>query len=187
MKESQKIRLAVDLGDSVRFAGVGDLPYILDLSKKESKSIGFIPKMAYEAAITGIKKGKRWSDVCNDRLVVCENNGDLVGFCLASFGRAKTSIRRGKIAQICIQEDARQIDRGKHLLAKIILYARDIGCLNMGCGCADDLASNQFWVAMRWRLVSERRGISHTNTWRQTSKRKINVYHYNDPFQSLLF
>jgi hypothetical protein len=36
------------------------------LSKKESFSLGFIPKMAYEAAITGIKKGKRWSPVCND-------------------------------------------------------------------------------------------------------------------------
>ena len=187
MKGASSISLAVDLGDSVRFARLDDLPYIIDLSKKESKSIGFIPKMAYEAAITGIKTGKRWSDVCNDRLAVCENNGDLVGFCLASFGRSGGSIRRGKIAQICIQEDARQIDRGRHLLAQIVHHAREIGCLNMGCGCADDLASNHFWGAMNWSLVSDRMGISHTNTWKQTSKRKINIYHYNDPFQSLLF
>ena len=177
----------VDLGDAVRFANLDDLPYIVDLSKKESKSIGFIPKMAYESAITGVKKGKRWSDVCNDRVAVCENNGDFVGFCMASFGRSGTSIRRGKIAQICIQEDARQIDRGKHLLAQIVHQARTMGCMNMGCGCADDLESNFFWLAMGWKLVSDRLGISHQNTWKQTSKRKVNIYHYDDPFQKLLW
>ena len=73
-----------DLG-IIRFAEVDDLPYINDLSKKESKALGFIPNPAYMSAITGSKTGKRWSLVCNDKLFVCECNGDLVGFCLASF------------------------------------------------------------------------------------------------------
>lgn len=186
--DSKKLeRIAVDLKDIVRFASIDDLKYIVDLSKKESRSIGFIPKMAYESAITGSKKGRRWSDVCNDRLAVVENNGDLVGFCLASFGRSGSRSRRGKIAQICIQEDAREIDRGRHLLSHIIYYARTVGCTNMGCGCADDLESNFFWKAMGWKLVSARKGISYANTWKETSKRKVNIYHYDDPYQSLLF
>ena len=77
--------MSSDLGD-VRLAKLEDMPYIVSLSKKESISLGFIPKMAYEAAITGIKLGDRWSNVCNDKLFVIECNGDLVGFCLASFG-----------------------------------------------------------------------------------------------------
>ena len=39
----------------VREAKLEDVKYVISLSKKESLSLGFIPKMAYEAAITGIK------------------------------------------------------------------------------------------------------------------------------------
>ena len=72
--------------------------------KLESKSLGFIPNPAYLSAITGIKTGKRWSLICNDKLFVCECDGDLVGFCLASFGHKHTNVmtRQGKIAQICL-------------------------------------------------------------------------------------
>jgi hypothetical protein len=40
---------------------------------------------------------------------------------------------------------------------------------------------------MGWILVSDRMGISHKNTWKPTSKRKINIYNYNDPSQKLLW
>ena len=56
----------------VREALITDIQYVVSLSKKESLSLGFIPKMAYESAITGIKKGKRWSPVCNDKLFVAK-------------------------------------------------------------------------------------------------------------------
>lgn len=174
-------------GDLVRFAVAGDLPYILDLSRKEAGSLGFIPKMAYEAAITGIKTGKRWSDACYDRLWVCENNGDLVGFVLASFGNSMSRHRRGKIAQICIQSDARKFERGRHLLSNVIGHGAKVGCHEFGCGCAEDLESNMFWRAMGWESVGQRFGISHMNTWKQTSKRKVNLYHFNDPDQGRLF
>ena len=63
----------------IRFATIKDIPYIISLSKKEAFSLGFIPKPAYEAAITGCKTGKRWSTTCNDKLFVCVENNDLVG------------------------------------------------------------------------------------------------------------
>lgn len=172
--------------DSIRFAEIKDIPYILGLSKKESKSLGFIPKMAYEAAITGIKTGKRWSNVCNDRIWVCENNDDLVGFCLASFGNPFSKNKRGKIAQICIQEDARKIERGKLLLSYVLAYGSSIGTNDFGCGCAEDLPSNFFWNAVGWEYVGNRFGISHTNTYKQTSKRIVNLYHYYNQEQPRL-
>ena len=66
-----------DLG-IVRQAVLADLPYVVSLSKKENHSLGFIPKMAYESAITGIKTGDRWSNVCNDKLFVIECNLSLI-------------------------------------------------------------------------------------------------------------
>ena len=150
-----------------------------DLCKKESKSIGFIPKMAYESAITGIKTGDRWSNKCNDKLFVIECNKDLVGFCLCSFGRVQMNMRIGKIAQICIQTDARMLLRGQLLLDHVIKNGEKEFTFRWQCGCADDLASNIFWKAMGWINIADRQGISHKNTWKQTSKRKVNIYRYD--------
>jgi len=169
----------------VRLAEIKDLKYIVSLSKKESNCLGFIPKMAYESAITGIKTGKRWSNVCNDKLWVCECNNDLVGFVLASFGRVGSVWKTGKIAQICLQTDARMMKRGQLLLDNVIDYGAKYGTLSFSCGCADDLPSNIFWQTMGWHKLGQRNGISHKNTWKQTSKRKVNIYRY-DPYDLFL-
>lgn len=58
----------------VRLASLDDVKYVISLANKESQSVGFIPKPAYEAAITGCKTGKRWSTTCNDVLYICEEN-----------------------------------------------------------------------------------------------------------------
>lgn len=174
-----------DLG-TVRFAQEKDLIYVLSLSKKENFSLGFIPKMAYESAITGIKKGDRWSDVCNDKLLVIECNNDLVGFCLASFGRIGGIGKMGKISQICLQVDARLMQRGRLLLDAVIEYGKKKGTFRWSCGCADDLPSNLFWQTMGWVKIGDRQGISHKNTWKQTSKRRVNVYRL-DPFDMFAF
>lgn len=175
-----------DLG-YVRLAKLDDIKYIVSLSKKEGFSIGFIPKIAYESAITGKKICKdRWNDVCNDKLFVIECNNDLVGFCLASFGRITNIGKMGKIAQICLQVDARLMQRGRLLLDNVLSYGKSVYTNRWSCGCADDLSSNLFWQTMGWIKVSDRHGISHTNTWKQTSKRKINIYRY-DPMDMFLF
>ena len=173
-----------DLG-TVRQATLADLPYVISLSKKENHSLGFIPKMAYEAAITGIKTGDRWSNVCNDKLFVIECNKDLVGFCMASFGIPNAISKKGKIAQICLQTDARKLLRGRKLLDEVVEYGKTQGTLAFSAGCANDLESNLFWQAMGWINIASRFGISHKNTWKQTSKRVINIYRY-DPSDFLL-
>ena len=156
----------------IRAAIVEDVPFIVSLANKESLSLGFIPKPAYEAAITGNKTGKRWSTTCNDRIFVCEENGDLVGFVLFSYGKVS------KCNQICIRQDARLIERGKALLSAAVSQGNLVGREDFACGCADDLASNFFWKQMGWVKVGERKGISHKNTWKESSKRKINIYRY---------
>jgi len=156
----------------IRLAVISDIPYIVSLAKTETLSLGFIPKMAYEAAITGHKSSKRWSTTCNDKLFVCEENGDLVGFVMFSYGKIS------KCNQIAIQADARLIERGKALLSAGISHGNLVGREDFACGCADDLPSNLFWRQMGWVKVGERGGISHKNTWLETSKRKINVYRY---------
>jgi len=174
-KPADKIALNSYLG-VIRFAEIKDVPYVVDLSKKESFSLGFIPKMAYTSAITGIKTGKRWSPVCNDKMWVCECNGDLVGFVLASFGRINAKERIGKVAQICLQTDARKLERGKMLLNAVLEYGKSINVSAFSCGCAHDLDSNMFWSAMGWEKIGERMGISCKNTWKQTSDRVVNIY-----------
>jgi len=47
------------------------------------------------------------------------------------------------------------------------------------------LPSNIFWQGMGWIKLTERNGISHKNTWKQTSKRKVNIYRL-DPFDIFL-
>jgi len=174
----------LDLG-TVRFSKLEDIKYVISLSKKENHSLGFIPKMAYESAITGIKTGDRWSNVCNDKLFVIECNGDLVGFCLASFGIPNAISKKGKIAQICLQTDARKFLRGRKLLDSVVEYGKTQGTMAFSAGCADDLESNLFWQAMGWVCIAQRMGISHKNTWKQTSKRVINIYRH-DPSDFLL-
>ena len=163
----------------VRLAEINDLKYIHSLSKIESNALGFIPNTAYEAAITGEKTGKRWSNTCNDKLWLCEENGDKVGFLLMSFGRWS------KVNQIAIQEDARRIERGKALLDAGMKHGQSRGIQDFACGCADDLPSNQFWKGVGWKQLGNRQGISHKNTWKETSKRKVNIYHFQQ--NSLFF
>ena len=156
----------------IKLATLEDLKYITSLANKEGHAIGFIPKIAYEAAITGIKTGHRWSLTCNDKLWLAFENEDPVGFVLASFGKIV------KVNQICIQEDARKIERGKMLLTTLQNYASKIGKYSFGCGCANDLESNIFWKAMGWQYVSQRNGIHFSNTWKQSSGRIVNIYRY---------
>jgi hypothetical protein len=158
---------------NIKLATMEDLKYITSLANKESKAIGFIPKIAYESAINGKKPSiHRWSDTCNDKIFMCEENNEAVGFVMMSYGRI------AKVNQICIQEDARLIERGKALLDTAIKVGEQKNILDFGCGCANDLESNLFWNAMGWDKIGERKGIHFSNTWKEQSNRTVNLYRY---------
>jgi len=160
----------------VKKATLNDLKYIESLSKTESRSIGFIPKVRYEAAIIGQRIHETTKPNCNDTIYLCFEDNDPVGFVLASKGRGGDS--SSKIAQIVIQPDARLIERGMLLLNRVIKHYETKGIFNFKCGCADDLESNLFWKAMGWEKVSQRKGIAYTNTSLETSDRDINIYRF---------
>jgi hypothetical protein len=84
-----------------------------------------------------------------------------------------------------LQTDARKLLRGRLLLDDVVSYGKTQGTMAFSAGCADDLESNIFWKAMGWICIAQRFGISHKNTWKQTSSRLINVYRY-DPSDFLL-
>jgi len=152
----------------IKPATLDDLKYIDSLAKGESKSLGFIPKARYEASIVGRRMKEPSQPACNDKLIMCFENDDPVGFVLGS---------QTKVHQIVLQEDARMLERGKALLKEYIDDSLIKGYRTFSCGCADDLESNVFWKAMGWDKVSERNGIYY-GTSKQSSKRKINNYIY---------
>lgn len=165
--------LLVSTEPAIRPATIEDMKYITSLANKEGKAIGFIPKVAYESAINGKKPSiHRWSDTCNDKIWICEENGDPVGFVMMSYGNV------AKVNQICIQEDARLIERGKVLLNTAIQHGENKGILDFSCGCADDLESNKFWTAMKWKKIYQRKGIHFSNTYKESSNRIVNIYRF---------
>lgn len=152
----------------IQRAEANDLRYVEYLAGLESRAVGFIPKPAYEAAITGLKAGKRWSPTCTDGLWICRENDEPVGFVLASFGQI------ARIAQIAIQEDARLVARGQALLEAVATEAARRGLDGTQAGCADDLPSNSFWEACGFQVVGQRAGV-HFETKRK-SGRTVNIW-----------
>ena len=126
---------------------ISDIKYIDWLRAKESEAVGFIPKVRYEMEITGDRGG--------DILLAKENN-DLVGFVYVTYGPPLSA----KIQQIVIQEDARRMERATALLDEIAKRARNRGCAEIGCRCAEDLEANIFWKSLGFTKVSEGMGKS---------------------------
>ena len=155
----------------IRLATLADLDYVKHLANREGYAVGFVPSPAYEAAITGEKSGKRWSLTCNDRLWICEEAGDQVGFLLASFG-AET-----RVTQIAVQEDARRLDRGLGLLDAAHAEGQARGIDGIRAGCADDLDSNAFWEAMGFTHYGTRLGVHYES--KRESTRHVNVWRKN--------
>lgn len=159
----------------IKRATLEDLKYIESLAKKESQSIGFIPKVRYEAAIIGKRIREAAQPNCNDKLYMCFEDNEPVGFVLGSSGK-KSKGAIAKVSQICIQEDARLLERGKGLLNAFTWDCENRGIFDFQCACADDLDSNLFWKAMGWELIGQRKGRHYSNTWKDSSGRIVNLY-----------
>lgn len=151
---------------TIRPATLDDLKFILSLMDKESRAIGFVPKQRYESAITGERQDGPWT--CRDKIWIAEVNDDLVGFVYATYGRS------AKVTQVCIQEDARKIERGKLLIEAVQNHAVRSGLISASCGCANDLESNAFWNAIGWEQVGIRKGQYIDG---RKTDRVVNVYH----------
>lgn len=154
----------------IRPACLSDFIYIDSLRKKEGAALGFIPKDAYLSVLSGIPidDRRRW---IYQTLNVTVDNGDLTGYCYASF-----IYPVAHIFQIVVQEDARRWQRALLLEGAVRQDAINKNCSAITCRVAFDLESNLFWRAIGY--IPQREVIS---TWlnqkESKSKRPLWEYH----------
>lgn len=133
----------------IRLATLLDIPYIDHLRKQEGEALGFIPLRRYEMEISGERHGS---------IIVCEENGDLVGFVYATHNSAGVT----HIQQVAVQEDARRMDRASAL---VLATQRRTDWL-MSCRCAAELESTHFWNALGFKVLDEVAPKSGYGRWR---------------------
>jgi ribosomal protein S18 acetylase RimI-like enzyme len=163
----------------VRQAAVEDLPAVEALRRADGDSLGFVPKAKYEHIVnrTSDRGRQRWR---YEWLLVCEDNADVTGFCLASFGRSGS-----KIEQVCVREDARRLERALRLVDAVETEARRRGSLRLRCRVAHDIEANFFWQAAGYVPVAETVS-TYLNLRPSSSGRRLIVYD-KELDQQLLF
>lgn len=150
----------------VRLAKPQDLNFVLDLTKKNSNALGFIPREAVE-----------WY-IANHLVNLVDENGDAAGFILAKH-RQPDAPGMTSIHQACICYDARRRSAGLALVnrVKAIGAAQCNGLMQLWC--RGELDANEFWKAAGFEAVGlraggARRGIPHI-LWRHALMRGANL------------
>jgi len=85
-------------------------------------------------------------------MIAAIENDEPCGFLL--HGPPRTVIR---VYQTCIQPDARLIDHGRDLIDQLTMHGRAHGSQAISLYCADDLTANNFWAALNFTRVGQRR------------------------------
>lgn len=168
---------AVETETNVRDAVSCDWLYIDSLRKREGSALGFIPKDAYTSVLEGRQIANRERHKYQ-RIIVTEDNGDLTGFCYASFASDWASI-----IQIVVQSDARRWHRAILMVDLVEAEASKRSNIGIKCRVAIDLESNWFWRAIGYepeRIV--------TSTWlnQRESASKRPLVLYRKPLSPLL-
>lgn len=126
---------------------MADLAYVRSLSDSEFEAVGFIPAGAYEWVLG--RQGPAW--VAEYRLWIADVDGDPVGFLYANPGRPGGSAR---IAQICIQRDARRLEYARALTAAAERWATVSQRQGVTCRVATDLEAGAFWDALDYSVTA---------------------------------
>lgn len=156
----------------VRTAVAKDQLFIDKLQKEESYAVGFIQKTIWKKYVFG---GER-----NFTTFICEANNDPVGYVLITPGH---DMRKAKIQQIAVRNDARRLQYGSALLEVGKMYCEDNGRTGFTLRCRTDLPSNNFWEALGFEKygVWEKGKVNHVgfkaskdiNLWRINLNDKI--------------
>jgi len=108
------------------------LKYVVDLQRKNSNELGFLPRAAFEK---GAEDGQLFLGLLS---------GQPCGYVLAGSGY-RGVLRRW---QICIEYGARRRMYGAMLVAAVEKYGEDRGCHTSVVHCASDLEANDFWQSV---------------------------------------
>jgi len=142
------------------------LDYVVNLHKKNTDYLGFIPKPYL-------------SKLVDDGQVYIQNDGGLsVGFCIIGSSKYSTL----KIYQHCIEKDLRKLTFGKNLFDKIKNEAKQKNYNFIHLRCRENLEANKFWKALDFDFLK----LEHKKTKRTDLGVNHWVYKINHPKQYLL-
>jgi ribosomal protein S18 acetylase RimI-like enzyme len=149
VSDSKNVRWAIEPNSAGKFSldqakqqVSTDVGYVVDLAKRNSEAISFIPSPRLEQYYE------------NGQILVARENDEPCGFLV--FGLRPVA----KIYQACIQYDARRMENGLRLVSRLIRIASSRGCDAISLWCASDLEANHFWRAAGFRFVDQRPGGS---------------------------
>ena len=132
------------------------LDYVVNLHKKNSDYLGFIPKPYLKTLIE------------NDQVFIQLDGGDNAGFIVAGSGN-KNILR---IYQACIEQDLRRLSFGKKLFKQVIDFGLKMDCESIYLRCRENLQSNLFWKAIGCNFLYLHKKIT------QRTKKGVNVWEY---------
>ena len=145
------------------------LDFIVGLHKRNSASLGFIPKPTMKKFV---ENGQ----------VFLKNEGGLYAGYFIVGSTNKTNL---KIYQACIEEDLRKLTHGKKLFKEVIEYGLKYNCNSIILRCRENLKSNRFWKAMGCDfLYLDKRQTQRTkkgvNVWEYKikDKKQLNLFDY---------
>lgn len=120
---------------------IDPLPYIVALARRHYEEIGFLPEPRLRQYLTA---GQVWTTT---------ENAEPCGFLV--WGNGWPVLR---VYQVCIQYDAQRRLHGAQLIGRLINKAEAEGYERISCWVADDIPANEFWHAMGFRMMGQRRG-----------------------------
>jgi len=112
--------------------------YALDLHRKNSECLGFLPQQRVEEYD---ERGQLW---------LAYENDDPAGYLL--FGHGHPTLR---IYQACVQYDARRREHGLGLVARLIRHATAKGYEAIALRCRENLDANAFWREAGFTLCGQ--------------------------------
>lgn len=126
--------------EPIRIARDADLSFVLDLQRKHSGALGFLPAMAI-----------KWY-LQHGMITLATQNRDEAGYLL---GRSHLRYDRRicPIYQAAVARDAQRRQHGLALVDRLAAQAVARGQLALQANCAADLDSNAFWQAAGFKPV----------------------------------
>ena len=110
------------------------LDYIVNLHKKNSDNLGFIPKPFLEKLVD------------NGQFFLSKDGGLESGYCIVGNGKNSNL----NIYQHCIEIDLRRLTHGKLLFKEVEHYAKNKGYDSVTLRCRENLQANKFWKALNF-------------------------------------
>lgn len=131
---------ALALSRDIRVATPADVKYVIDLQKRFSNHLGFLPAVAIKEYVDAKRVG------------IAFENGEPAGYVLGRDAYRSQPLLR-PICQAAVQMDAQRKYHGEQLVKRVVARAQAAGQLAVQAVCAGDLESNAFWKALGFEQI----------------------------------